>query len=455
LHISFGWRRTPLRGDDHQIEDIMTDLFGKAAPLKPHPLAAALRPTSLDDIVGQQSVIGAGTIFRRRIAAGRLGSVILYGPPGVGKTSIARAVGHMLGKTFRQLNATRAGVADIRKIADEARIHPTLIFVDEVQRFSTTQTDDLLSLCEDGIVDFIGATTGNPFHVLTPALVSRSTILKLEPLTIDEMQLVIERGLDHLRKEGFAVVLKPEQLRRIAGRSGGDARRALTTLESLAVGHMMDGDVVITDAMIEEAYASAPVNHDRSGDAHYDIVSAFVKSMRGSDADATLYWLARLVHGGEDPRYIARRIMIHASEDVGLADNTALQTAVAAAQAVEKIGYPEAQIILAHAALHVARAPKSNSACRGLSLALNYVSSQPPRSVPLHLRDAHYKGAASLGHVGYQFPHDDPRGWVDQVYVDGVAEGAFYQSDARENPTFEKRADEYWRRLKGGPRTQR
>ncbi|MBB2205881.1 replication-associated recombination protein A [Gluconacetobacter takamatsuzukensis] len=425
----------------------MSDLFDSGAALGRKPLAAQLRPATLDDVIGQAAATAPGSILRRRIAGGALGSVILYGPPGVGKTSIARAVGTMLGKSFRPLHATRSGVADIRKLADEARMVPLLIFVDEVQRFSATQTDDLLAICEEGTADFIGATTGNPYHVLTPALVSRSTILKLEPLTIEEMEQVVRRGIDHLRGEGVEAVLTDGQVRRIAGRSGGDARRALTTLESLAVGHGAK-PVTITDAMLDEAYAAAPVNHDRSGDAHYDVVSAFVKSMRGSDPDATLYWLARLIHGGEDPRYIARRIMIHASEDVGLADNAALQTAVAAAQAVEKIGYPEAQIVLAHAALHVARAPKSGSACRGISAALHVVANQPPAAVPLHLRDAHYKGAEALGHVGYRFPHDDPRGWVEQVYSP-IAKGTLYQSDARDAATFEKRADEYWQRVTG------
>lgn len=424
----------------------MPDLFG-AAPTTNMPLAALLRPASLDEVIGQSHVVAEGSILRRRVAAGTLGSVILYGPPGVGKTSIARAVGTMQGKVFRPLNATRAGVAEIRKLADEARMHPLLIFVDEVQRFSATQTDDLLAICEDGIADFIGATTGNPYHVLTPALVSRSTILKLEPLSIEDMEQVVRRGIEHLHAGGVAIAMTAEQVRRIAGRSGGDARRALTTLESLAVGHGEQA-FELTDAMLEEAYAAAPINHDRSGDAHYDVVSAFVKSMRGSDPDATLYWLARLVHGGEDPRYIARRIMIHASEDVGLADNTALQTAVAALHAVEKIGYPEAQIVLAHAALHVARAPKSASASRGISAAVQFVAGQPPVPVPLHLRDGHYKGAAKLGHVGYVWPHDDPRGWVDQVYSP-MPPGSLYRSEAREAGTFERRADEHWRKVTG------
>ncbi|MCA1284818.1 replication-associated recombination protein A [Salipiger bermudensis] len=426
----------------------MTDLFD-AAPREGHvPLAAALRPETLDDVIGQPAITAEGSILRRRIKAGALGSLILYGPPGIGKTTIARAVGTMLGKEFRPLHATRDGVKELRKIADEARIRPLLIFVDEVHRFSATQADDLLSICEEGTADFVGATTGNPYHALPPALVSRSTILKLEPMSLEDMEQVVRRGIDHLHSTGVDVEMTPEQVRLVAGRSGGDARRALTTLESLAVGHP-GGRIEITEAMLEEAYASAAINHDRSGDQHYDVVSAFVKSMRGSDPDATLYWLARMIHAGEDPRYIARRIMIHASEDVGLADNTALQTAVAAATAVEKIGYPEARIILAHAALHVARAPKSNSACRGIGAALAAVEQGAPALVPKHLRDAHYAGAAKLGHVGYQFPHDDPRGWVEQEYVPGLKPGSLYQSDARGGATFEARADQFWESVTG------
>lgn len=429
----------------------MSDLFDTAPVNDDPPLAAALRPRSLDDVVGQKALTADGSILRRRIAANQLGSIVLYGPPGIGKTSIARVVGEMTGKEFRQLHATRAGVKDIRQLADEARIRPVLIFVDEVHRFSATQADDLLAICEEGTADFIGATTQNPYTALPKALVSRSTILKLEPISVDEMEQVIARGQRHLADRGIDVVLSPDHLRLIAGRSGGDARRALTTLESLAVGHAPGAAVTVTDAMIDEAYRAAPINHDRSGDQHYDVISAFIKSMRGGDPEAVLYWLARLIHGGEDPRFIARRIMIQASEDVGLADNTALQTAVAAAQAVEMIGYPEAQIILSHAALHVARAPKSGSANHGIAAALAAVANEPPLPVPLHLRDTHYQGSEKLGHGGYRSPHKDPRGWVDQEYAPGIEAGRFYQSEAREAPTFEKRADEYWQRITGRP----
>lgn len=429
----------------------MSDLFDLGTQQGNRPLAAALRPETLDDVIGQSAITAEGSTLRRRIAADQLGSIVLYGPPGIGKTSIARAVGNMLSKDFRPLHATRAGVKEIRQLADEARIRPLLIFVDEVHRFSATQADDLLAICEEGTADFIGATTQNPYTALPKALVSRSTILKLEPISIRDMVIVVDRGLDHLASSGIQVTLSPDHKQLIAGRSGGDARRALTTLEGLCVGHAAGEPVIVTDEMIEDAYMAAPVNHDRSGDQHYDVISAFIKSMRGGDADAVLYWLARLIHGGEDPRFIARRIMIQASEDVGLADNTALQTAVAAAQAVEMIGYPEARIILAHAALHVTRAPKSGSANHGISAALSVVAQEAPSPVPLHLRDAHYQGAEALGHVGYRSPHKDPRGWIDQEYVPGVAPGRFYLSEARDAATFEKRADDYWERVTGRP----
>lgn len=422
----------------------MAGLFDTPRELGSQPLAAILRPQSLDDIIGQEQLVAPGSILRRRVEAKRLGSIVLFGPPGVGKTSIARAIGTMLGKEFRALHATRATVKDIRAIADEAKERPILIFVDEVHRFSKTQADDLLSITEDGLADFIGATTESPFHSLPKALISRSTILKLEPLSIEDMENVVRRGVDHLSTQGVNLSLTDAQRQMIAARSGGDARRALTAVESLAAGHAQGKAIEVTEEMLEELYQAAAITGDRNGSTHYDIASCYQKSLRGSDPDAALYWLARMIHAGEDPRFIARRLVVTASEDVGLADNSALQTAVAAAQAVELIGLPEAGINLAHATMHVCRAPKSNSSHRGLQLALEAVKSESPITPPLHLRDAHYKGAKELGHTGYKFPHNDPRGWVEQEYLPGAEPGRFYQSDARQSPTFEKRADEYW-----------
>jgi putative ATPase len=434
----------------------MASLFDKPRPAGSEPLAAALRPQNLDEIIGQDALVAPGSVLRRRVEAKRLGSMVLYGPPGTGKTSIARAVGKELGKAFRPLHATRATVKDIRAIADEAKESEILIFVDEVHRFSKTQADDLLAITEDGLADFIGATTENPFHALPKALISRSTILKVEPISAEAMTKVIGRGIDHLKSHrGIELILDESHLDVIAGRSGGDARRALTTLESLAVGHAEGAPVTVTKAMLEDAYQAAVISYDRDGDSHYDHLSSYQKSLRGSDPDAAFYWLASMIHAGEDPRIIARRLVVTASEDVGLADNTALQTAIAAAQAVEMIGLPEAGINLAHATLHVARSPKSNSACRGLQLALQAVKNEPPRPVPMHLRDAHYKGAKELGHTGYKFPHDDPRGWVEQEYVPDVPKGRFYQSDARDTPTFEQRADAIWEQITKTPSKRR
>jgi len=425
----------------------MSDLFSAAAVMREKPLAEDVRPTSLDDIVGQDHILGEGKILRKRIDSGRLGTVVLYGPPGIGKTTIAKAVGKRMNKQFMNLHAAHNNAADIKKLAQEAEIRETLVFVDEIHRFSKTQSDMLLNFTEEGLFDMLAATSENPYHNLTPALVSRALILELRPLSPKDVEKVVTRASWKLKDKGVAVTFGEGALAMLAGRAGGDARRALNSLEALVAG--CSGSVEITADMVDEVYQASPIPYDRSGDAHYDTISAFVKSMRGGDEDATLYWLARLIHGGEDPRYIARRIMIHASEDVGLADNSALQTAVAASMAVEKIGYPEARIILAHAALHVCRAPKSNSAYSGIARALEYVQTKPLIPVPMHLRDTHYEGAAPLGRGGYKSPHSTAEGWVDQEYAPGIEPGTFYRSDARSNPTFEKRADEYWAKIKG------
>jgi len=426
----------------------MSDLFSAAATDRDKPLAAALRPQTVDDVIGQKHLLAKGKPLRTLIDSKSIGCTILFGPSGVGKTSIARAIGRSLGKEFRQLHPAHDKVAEIKAVADEARMKDILLFVDEVHRYSATQQDYLLSLTEDGVFDFLAATTSNPFHALTPALVSRSAVFRLNPLTVDETAEVVMRALTYLASKGIHIGIDDVGVRMIAGRSGGDARRAINVVELISK-YAVNGEVVVDENIIDEIYQSSPIPYDRTGDAHYDVVSAFVKSMRGSDPDATLYWLARLIHSGEDPRYIARRIMVHASEDIGLADNTALQTAVAAASAVEQIGYPEARIILAHAALHVARAPKSNSAYRGIYAALEYVAKNPVIPVPLHLRDTHFEGAESLGHVGYRSPHKDPDGWLDQVYAPGIEPGDFYRSDARSGGTFERRADEFWEQIKG------
>ncbi|MCV9964687.1 replication-associated recombination protein A [Pararhizobium sp. BT-229] len=420
----------------------MDNLFSAARADGPKPLADAARPSSIDDIIGQSHLLGEGKTLRRRISEGRLGSIVLYGPPGVGKTTIARAVGNTLKKRFEPQHAAGFKVDVIKKIVDEAQVRDTLVFIDEIHRLSATQQDYLLDHAEKGTFDLITATSVNPYHNLSDALCSRSAVYELRPLTESELLAVIDRGVARLKAMGREVEFEPFAKVVMARKSGGDARRALTTLESVVLGR--GNKVFVTEEMVDEELAAAPFRYDRKGDMHYDAISAFVKSMRGGDADATLYWLAFLINAGEDPRYIARRMVVHASEDVGLADNSALQTAVACFTAVERVGMPEGRIVLAHAALHICRAPKSNSAFRGINMAEQYIKANGVMPVPNHLRDTHYVGAAPLGRGGYKSPHSAPEGWLEQEYAPGIGLGQFYQSDARHGQTFEARSDSYW-----------
>lgn len=432
------------------------DLFTSAAvapdgrPADAHaPLAVRMRPRSLDDVVGQDHLLTPGSPLRRLIASDSasysgagVSSVILWGPPGTGKTTLAYLVATASGRRFVELSAVTAGVKDVRAVVDQARHlltstgEETVLFVDEVHRFSRSQQDALLPSVENRWVTLIAATTENPsFSVVSP-LLSRSLLLTLQPLDAAAVGAVIDRALSDERGLAGRAELEPDAREQIIRLSGSDARKSLTLLEAAAGAAMESGPTpssdenalpVITLAHVEQAADLAAVRYDRQGDQHYDVISAFIKSMRGSDPDATLHYLARMIAAGEDPRFIARRIAIHAAEDVGLADPSVLSTAVAAQQAVALIGMPEAQIVLAEAALAVATAPKSNAVVVGIGQALADVTAGKAGVVPAHLRDSHYAGAEELGHgEGYKYPHDYPHGVVAQEYLPESLQGSRY-----------------------------
>ncbi len=389
------------------------------------PLATRMRPRSLEEFVGQRHLLGPGKLLRRMLDADRLSSLILYGPPGSGKTSLAELIAHCTKAHFVQLNATTATVKEVRELIaqahDRARAEGrrTVLFLDEIHRFNRAQQDVLLPSLEEGFLILVGATTENPFFACTGPLLSRSQVFRLEPLSEDDLVTLLERALsDTERGLGqYAVQADPQALRFLAQTAGGDARRALNALE-LAVLSARTTPVQLTVELARDCIQRRYVPHDRAGDQHYDVVSAFIKSMRGSDPDATVYWLARMLEGGEDPRFIARRIVICAAEDVGNADPMALVVATAALQASEFVGLPECKLILSQAALYIATAPKSNAAAKAIWQAEADIRNGLVLEVPPHLRDAHYPGAAQLGHGrGYKYPHDYPGGWVDQAYL--------------------------------------
>jgi putative ATPase len=411
--------------------DSLFDDAAEQAERTAAPLAVRMRPRTLDEVAGQRHLTGPGTPFRKLIDHDAPMSLLLWGPPGTGKTTLAQVVSAAGRRRFVELSAVTAGVREVRAAIEAARRElglsgtQTVLFIDEVHRFNKAQQDALLPAVENRWVSFIGATTENPFFSVVGPLLSRSLLLTLEPLSDEDLGVVIERALTDERGLAGMVTLGDGVSAHLVRLAGGDARRALTYLEAAALGTPPGG--VVELAALERAVDRAAVRYDREGDQHYDVISAFIKSIRGSDADAALHYLARMIEAGEDPRFIARRLIVHASEDIGLADPTALQAAVAAAQAVEFVGLPEARINLAQAVVHLALAPKSNAVIRAITAAAADVRDGRAGPVPAQLRDSSYRGAARLGHGrGYRYPHDDPAGVVPQRYAPDGIEGARY-----------------------------
>lgn len=421
------------------------------------PLASRLRPRTLDEIVGQKHIIGKDKLLYRAIRADKLSSLIFYGPPGTGKTTIARVIANTTKADFTQLNATVAGKKDMEAVVNRAKDNlgmygrKTILFVDEIHRFNKGQQDYLLPFVEDGTVILIGATTENPYFEVNGALLSRSVIFELKALEKSDILELIHRALtDKERGMGaYHAEITDEAADFLADIAGGDARSALNAIELgvLTTEPSGDGRIHLTLEVMSECIQKRTVRYDKTGDNHYDTISAFIKSMRGSDPDAAVYYLAKMIYAGEDERFIARRIMICASEDVGNADPMALTVAVSAAQAVERIGFPEAQIILAQAASYVACAPKSNSAVNAIFAAMESVKTKRT-SVPPHLQDAHYPGAGKLGHgTGYKYAHDYPNHYVEQQYLpDEVLGEKFYELS---DNGYERQIKEHFKKIKG------
>ena len=415
------------------------DYMRETTKEKESPLASRLRPTTLDEVVGQQHIIGKDKLLYRAIKADKLSSVIFYGPPGTGKTTLAKVIANTTSAEFTQINATVAGKKDMEEVVNKAKElkgmyqKRTILFIDEIHRFNKGQQDYLLPFVEDGTIILIGATTENPYFEVNGALLSRSSVFELRPLSQEEVETLILRAVQEEKKGmgSYHAVIEEDALHFLADLAGGDARSALNAVELgiLTTPRSEDGMIHITLDVASECIQKRVVRYDKTGDNHYDTISAFIKSMRGSDPDAAVYYLAKMLYAGEDIKFIARRIMICASEDVGNADPMALNVAVSAAQAVERIGMPEAQIILSQAVLYVATAPKSNSACNAVFAAMDNVKKYKT-TVPVHLQDAHYKGSAKLGHgIGYKYAHDYPNHYVKQQYLpDEIKDAVFYEA---------------------------
>ena len=402
------------------------------------PLASRMRPETLDQVVGQKHIVGPGTLLYRAIKADQLGSIIFYGPPGTGKTTLAKVIAHTTKAEFCQINATVAGKKDMEEVVQKAKDtlgmygRRTILFVDEIHRFNKSQQDYLLPFVEDGTLILIGATTENPYFEVNGALLSRSRIFELKALEKEDILELLHRAVTDVEKGmgSYRAVLDEDAADFLADVANGDARAALNALELgvLTTPRAEDGKIHIDLEVAQECIQKRAVRYDKDGDNHYDTISAFIKSMRGSDPDAAVYYLGRMLYAGEDIKFIARRIMIHAAEDVGMADPQALNVAVSAAQAVERIGMPEARIILAEAVIYIASAPKSNSVISAIDQAMEAVRTEKTRPAPVHLKDTHYKGAEKLGHgAGYLYPHDFPGHYVKQQYLpDGMEGRTFY-----------------------------
>ncbi len=424
---------------------------------KEAPLAGRMRPRTLDEVVGQQHIIGKDKLLYRAIAADKLSSLIFYGPPGTGKTTLAKVIANTTSSRFEQINATTAGKKDMEAIVQKAKEQygmyrkKTILFVDEIHRFNKAQQDYLLPFVEDGTVILIGATTENPYFEVNGALISRSNIFELKSLDAEDIKALLNKAVNDVERGlgAYNAVITEDALDFLADMAEGDARAALNAIELgvLTTPPSDSGRIEITLEVAEECIQRRAVKYDKQGDNHYDTISAFIKSMRGSDADAAIYYLAKMIQAGESVTFISRRIMICACEDVGMADPNAIQVAVACAEAVERVGFPEAQIILAEAVNYVATAPKSNASCESIEKAMRTVKEQHTGAVPNHLRDSHYKGAAKLGHgQGYLYAHNYPNHYVKQQYLpDELVGTVFYE------PTeigYEKQVNEYMNRIK-------